>query len=263
LFLLCVLDADRDKELGQKAVAVAPVMCSDIKYFDSRFWLVSVNMAFVYMSVFTFNNVSSAFLQTRFHIPVATAGFIMVRSTQSITYATSAILGPFIGKWVDLHGHRAQLCEAYVVLLSAVIITASHISFILMPDCSGCYWVIIGFCLLGLGFAIFVSVVWPSVPFTVPEQSTGTAFGVSTSFQNCGLLVGSLYVGAIVDSTTQQNGYFWVNFSLGSCAAVSALVAVALWRVDYKEGNSLNYPEPLLVRRRPSSVSEDTRINPS
>lgn len=175
---------------------------------------------------------------------------------------TSAVLGPFIGRWVDKHGHRVQLSKAYLVIVSIGLITLALASFMAIPDCSGCYWGIFGFGLLGLGFAIYASVIWPSVPFTVPEQSSGTAFGVVTSFQNTGMFAGPLMVGVIVDGTTFQHGYFWALMLLVTCGILGLFTCLALWWVDYKSGNSLTYPNPLLVRRRPSSTTESPTKSP-
>lgn len=79
LIVLCALDAKRDKEVGDFRDFMDPVRCTDIKYFDSRFWFLAANCLFVYICVFPFNNVASIMLQERFGLNPEVSGFIMVR----------------------------------------------------------------------------------------------------------------------------------------------------------------------------------------
>ncbi len=46
-------------------------------------------------------------------------------------------------------------------------------------------------------FSAFAAVLWPSVPFTVPEDRVGVAYGLTTAIQNGGLALFPLLAAAI------------------------------------------------------------------
>ncbi|EWM22869.1 major facilitator superfamily [Nannochloropsis gaditana] len=49
----------------------------------------------------------------------------------------------------------------------------------------------------GLAYSAFAAVLWPSVPFTVPEDRVGVAYGLTTAIQNAGLALFPLMAAAI------------------------------------------------------------------
>lgn len=121
----------------------------------------------------------------------------------------------------------------------------------LIPDCDGCYWGAISLAFLGLGYSVYASVMWASIPYTVMPKTVGTAFGVATAVQNFGLAVGPLIAGALIDGTSLQDGYFWVSFSQASIFFISMGVlgiisAVMLGIVDKRNGGVLNSNDPRL-----------------
>jgi MFS family permease len=58
----------------------------------------------------------------------------------------------------------------------------------------------LGMTLLGLGYSLLASALWPMVSLIVPTQRLGTAYGFMQAIQNLGLAVVSIVAGAIVDS---------------------------------------------------------------
>ena len=49
----------------------------------------------------------------------------------------------------------------------------------------------------GLAYSAFAAVLWPSVPFTVPQDRVGKAYGLTTAIQNGGLALFPLLAAAI------------------------------------------------------------------
>jgi len=54
----------------------------------------------------------------------------------------------------------------------------------------------------GIGYSIYASAIWGSVPYVVEPHTVGTAFGLTTAIQNVGLVVAPTIVGVIKDKTT-------------------------------------------------------------
>jgi MFS family permease len=124
-----------------------------------------------------------------------------------------------------------------------------HISLILNPDCDGCYWGAISLVFLGLAVAINGAALLPSIPFTVQPKAVGTAFGIAIAGQNISFGVGPLITGALIDGTSQQDGFFWVIptqasifFITMDCLAIA--VAILLNIVDSRNGGVLNSKAP-------------------
>jgi len=60
---------------------------------------------------------------------------------------------------------------------------------------SGKWIVLLPEALLGIGYSIYASALWGSVPYVVAPRSVGTAFGLCTALQNIGLVIGPYAVG--------------------------------------------------------------------
>mmetsp|Transcript_22838 Transcript_22838/g.41039 ORF Transcript_22838/g.41039 Transcript_22838/m.41039 type:complete len:147 (-) Transcript_22838:506-946(-) len=142
-----------------------------------------------------------------------------------------AISTPLIGRFIDKKGHRTHL-----ILISTVVITLGHLSLVLMPDCSGCYWGTIGLTLLRIGFSIYGATIWASVPLTVLAKTQGTAFGVTSSAVSIGMASGPVGIGALVDNTSQQHGFISASIFLICLGTVAAFLACLLFCADNKEG---------------------------
>ena len=116
---------------------------------------------------------------------------------------------------------------------------------------------------LGLGYAIFASVVWPAIPAVVDREQLGTAYGLTTSLQNFGLFVLPLLVSVVLEAsqdgapTIDPNPYAGVELFfalLASCGVVAGLVLNA----DRVVRNVLNTPGGSLAKGwtpAPSPVS--------
>jgi MFS family permease len=54
--------------------------------------------------------------------------------------------------------------------------------------------------LCGIGYAIYASVIWGSIPYTVEPRTVGTAYGICTAIQNIGLASAPVAVSALIDT---------------------------------------------------------------
>lgn len=155
----------------------------------------------------------------------AQASYIM-----SIPYILSACLSPILGGVVDKVGGRAVVC-----FVSASTLVLVHT---LMGFATGLTPVIpmIG---QGIAYSMFAAALWPSVPYLVPKESIGLAYGVVTAVQNAGLAAIPELVAVVYESS--DDSYIPnVEVLFLSFAALGGLSALAL-----------NCVEPRLNKRHP------------
>jgi hypothetical protein len=160
------------------------------------------------------------------------AAFVM-----SEPYTISAILCPFLGASVDRWGGRATL-----IIVSAMTLTLVHASLALtaLPA----QLLLFG---LGLGYAVFASVIWPSIPLVVGRRQLGTAYGLCTALQNFGLFILPLAISFVLDLTSydtkhvDRNPYGGVEIFL-SCLGLSGVVAALMLNSQKAIRESLNAP---------------------
>lgn len=239
---LGAIDKKRDQKLGIKEKRKLPdsekMKLADLKTFGFSLWMICVNCFVVYICVSCFNNIASNFYQTRFKYSTTESGMII-----SITYAVAAILCPIFGKLVDKVGRRVIL-----IIFSACCVCSVHVMFLLTPDGDRPIYPIFYMMLLGLGYSIYASVMWASIPYLVEPKTIGTAFGVATSIQNLGLGIGPLIVGAIKEGSSKDHGYYWVTFFFVMMGLVGVASAISIYINDMRTGGILNSRDPRIAR---------------
>uniref|UniRef100_I2CPB7 Lysosomal dipeptide transporter MFSD1 n=1 Tax=Nannochloropsis gaditana (strain CCMP526) TaxID=1093141 RepID=I2CPB7_NANGC len=148
----------------------------------------------------------------------------------SIPYTISAVLSPFLGLAVDRFGRRAV-----IVTLAPLVLVGVHLSLAYWRSLSPAV-PLVG---QGLAYSAFAAVLWPSVPFTVPEDRVGVAYGLTTAIQNAGLALFPLMAAAIYKAAGSE--YIPHVELLFVYLAVVGL-AFGLWLnvLDSRAGNVLN-----------------------
>lgn len=142
------------------------------------------------------------------------------------TVATTFLFGYF---GVDRAGLRAEM-----VALGPVLLMTAHSLFLFRRSSP-----VIPLILLGLGFSMSVSALWPSVPLTVGENVAGAAFGLMTCTQNIGLTLFPIMCAAIYNAA----GHHYlpnVEIFLLGCSALAVLVGIALYLRDRRHGSKLS-----------------------
>ena len=240
--LLGAIDKKRDQKMGIKEKRTLPesekMKLADLKTFGFSLWMICVNCFVVYICVSCFNNIASNYFQTRFKYSTSESGMII-----SITYAIAAILCPIFGKLVDKVGRRVIL-----IIFSACCVCLVHVLFFITPDGDKPIYPIFYMMLLGLGYSIYASVMWASIPYLVEPKTIGTAFGVATSIQNLGLGIGPLIVGAIKEGSSKDHGYYWVTFFFLVMGLVGVASAISIYINDMRTGGILNSHDPRMAR---------------
>ena len=232
------IDKAKDRKLGIKEKTHLPesekFKFSDMKSFGTCFWLVCINCLVVYVDVSCFNNVASNYFQERFGYNSIEAGSII-----SITYIVAALLCPLFGRIVDRFGRRV-----HCIIFSAFVVTLVHVAFLLTPESNRPIYPIFYMVFLGLGYSIYASVIWASIPYLIEHKVAGTAFGTATAMQNFGLAVGPILVGLIQENTTKDGGYYWVSFFFVMVGIIGIFTSIGVFFVDMKKGGILRSSKP-------------------
>jgi hypothetical protein len=69
--------------------------------------------------------------------------------------------------------------------------------FIALAQCDRCYIGIVPMIMIGMAYSIYVSALWPMIPYVVKPQVVGTAYGLCTAIQNIGMAIGPSVIGSI------------------------------------------------------------------
>lgn len=228
--LACVflmnLDKKRDKLLGITEKHVVrdedKFTFSGMKNLGPLYWFMVLNSTMVYSSIYCFTFVSSSYYQDRFSFDSVQAGFII-----SIVFFTGMIFCPIAGIFTDKFGQKGAL-----LIISAACVGLVHCLFIWTQDSYRPILPIFYLLLLGLGYSIYTTVFWAAMSNVVQGKSLGTAFGLSFSVSNLGLVIGPLVVGYIQENTEKDHGYYWVSVFLAILALIGFISGVIVYVLD-------------------------------
>ena len=154
--------------------------CADLRRFRLPFWLLVASCLVTYMSVFPYVQTASGLLQEKYHFSADEAARLF-----GIPWFISAGLCPFLGLGIDKVGRRCVF-----IIGSSLILIAAFTTSLLLPACPGtesCYYEVAPLVLCGIGYSVYASVIWGSIPYVVEPRTVGTAYGICTAVQNAGL----------------------------------------------------------------------------
>ncbi|MDD5630316.1 MAG: MFS transporter, partial [Elusimicrobia bacterium] len=191
--LYCWMDRHGEKALGlQEAGGADRIVLADLKRFGSSYlWIILLCFTF-YSAIFPFTALSTDFFHEKWGLPLTTdqgggflaavfSDFLHMFSTapgnSSIIIFASMVLAPFVGAYVDRHGHRSLLMMAGSALMIPCYLL---LGFTRIPPFAAML-------LLGAAFVLVPAALWPAVPLVVEKDRVGTAFGLMTMLQNIGL----------------------------------------------------------------------------
>ena len=124
---------------------------------------------------------------------------------------------------------RAHL-RVPMIALGPLLLLVSHA--LLAAGGSAVSSAILPLIIMGLGFSIFVSAIWPSIPLSgVPPETVGTAIGVMTCVQAVGNAIAPLIVMAIYNHTGERYAPN-VELFFVACTLVVVVIGSALLWMD-------------------------------
>jgi MFS family permease len=220
----------KDAERGlvvHRASADEVVRLKDITQFSSAYWLVTVSCVTTYVASIPFMQVISApFLKDRLNFDTTAADPIAMTIN-----LTPAFLAPILGIIVDRYGYRPILLTA-----SSTLYLITFIGFLVYPQCDHCWSILSLYVLIGIALSVYGSVIWPCVPLVVPENITGTAFGLMTALQNSGMAVSPLVITKMHNATGEFTGPF---LYIIACVAIGLVAGISIWVIDHRGDQQL------------------------
>lgn len=210
---------------------------------NPAFWLIAVLCVLFYSAVFPFLKYASDLMVNKFGVAQESAGII-----PSLLPFGCIILTPLFGGIYDKKGHGADL-----MMLGAIILTIVHLLFA-APFIKQTWMAFVLIVLLGIGFALLPSAMWPSIAKIIPTKQLGTAMSLTFFIQNIGLwgvplLIGNILdkyciTGQIADGELIRNTY---NYTLPMLifalfGLISVLVSFGLKLLDKKKNFGIQNP---------------------
>ncbi len=190
-----VMDIRLDKSEGVEKQVVSTedeFKISDIKYIVSNlgFWYIAILCVLFYSAVFPFLFYANDLMINKYNVNPSLAGTI----TMLLPFGT-ILLTPVFGGIYDKFGKGAT-----IMIIGSIILILVH-GVLSIPSLNF-WWIATAMVIiLGVGFSLVPSAMWPSVPKIIPEKQLGTAYAVIFWIQNIGLWAIPLLLGFVLNAT--------------------------------------------------------------
>jgi predicted MFS family arabinose efflux permease len=261
LILLCIgmisffLYTMRDKKLDRSVAAQALIDGTDgdeesFKMADIWFivknkgwWYIAILCVLFYSAVFPFLKYASDLMVNKFEVNPLIAG-----SIPALLPFGTILLTPVFGNVYDRKGKGAT-----IMIIGAILLICVHTLFS-VPFLNFKPVAIALIIILGIGFSLVPSAMWPSVPKIIPEKQLGTAYALIFWVQNWGLMGVPALIGwvldkycitgtRLVDGVSIPNYNYTLPMIIFTCFGLLALIFAFLLKAeDKKKGYGLELP---------------------
>ena len=199
--IFVAMDARFDKETGEtdkvETAEEDKFHLSDIwkVLSNPRFLMIAILCVTFYCCVIRFKKFGVSILLPLFDVNLDIATVLLAM----IPFFT-ILFTPLFGALVDKVGKATTW-----MVVGAGLVLASHLIITFAPQGVAMY-AYISIALLGIGYSLVPSAMWPSVPKIVPEKNLGTAYSLIYWVQNLGMWAVPIYVGKIFTNTITEAG---------------------------------------------------------
>ena len=162
---------------------------------NPRFLKIAVLCVTFYCCVLRFKKFGVSILLPLFGVDLDIATLLLAM----IPFFT-ILFTPLFGALVDKVG-KATLW----MIVGSLLVLASHLVIIFAPRGVPAY-AYVAIAMLGIGYSLVPSAMWPSVPKIIPEKNLGTAYSLIYWVQNMGMWAVPIYVGRIFTREITQPG---------------------------------------------------------
>lgn len=186
------LDASEALVKAQEATPAEPeesFRLKDILFIitNKAWWYIAILCVLFYSAVFPFLKYATDLMIQKFMINEAWAG-----SIPALLPFGTIILTPFFGNLYDRKGKGAT-----IMMIGAMLIIFVHAIFSI-PGLDHWLIALAVILILGIGFSLVPSAMWPSVPKIIPEKQLGSAYALIFWVQNIGLMGVPALIGWVV-----------------------------------------------------------------
>ena len=191
--IFVAMDAARDREMGIVSSRGQVKEEDKFKFSDivkvltnSRFLMIALLCVFFYCCIISFKKFGTSIVIPRFDMELSSAKWVITM----IPFCT-VVFTPLFGALVD------KLGKGTIWMISgSVLVLIAHLLIAFAPE-GVPFWGYFAIAILGLGYSLVPSAMWPSVPKIVPDKILGTAYSLIYWIQNMGMLVVPIFVGRI------------------------------------------------------------------
>ena len=153
---------------------------------NPRFIMIALLCVFFYCCVISFKKFGTSIIIPRFGLDASTASVMI-----SMIAFAPVIFTPLFGALVDKVGKATTW-----MILGAVLVFCAHLIIGFAPGVH--FYGYAAIVLLGIGYSLVPSAMWPTVPKIIPEKNLGTAYSMIYWIQNMGMLLVPIFVGRIM-----------------------------------------------------------------
>lgn len=163
---------------------------SDIgKILNTRgWWYIAILCVLFYSAVFPFLKYATDLMVNKFGVEEDVAGMIPM-----LLPFGNILLTPLFGGIYDKKGKGAT-----IMIIGSLLLIFVH-AFFSIPGLNNWIFAMVLVIILGIGFSLVPSAMWPSVPKIVPEKRLGTAYALIFYVQNWGLMGVPLLIGWVLE----------------------------------------------------------------
>jgi MFS family permease len=163
---------------------------SDILFIikNKAWWYIAILCVLFYSAVFPFLKYASDLMINKFDVDPSLAGAIPAM----LPFGT-ILLTPLFGSVYDRKGKGAT-----IMMIGAALLILVHTLFSI-PALNHWIVAIVLIIILGIGFSLVPSAMWPSVPKIIPEKQLGSAYALIFWVQNWGLMGVPALIGWVLD----------------------------------------------------------------
>ena len=239
-----------DKKLDQEESDAGIASDEEFKFSDvtdiaknKAFWYIAILCVLFYSAVFPFIKFATNLIVQKFDVSDTYAGYI-----PALLPFSALLLTPVFGGISDKKGKGAT-----IMIIGSLLLIFVHTMFSI-PFLNQPVVAIILVVILGIGFSLVPSAMWPSVPKIIPEKQLGSAYALIFWIQNIGLMFIPLIIGLVLDKygiigKTLENGKtvthynYTIPMMIFTCLGLLALIfAFMLKAEDKKKGYGLEQP---------------------
>lgn len=156
---------------------------------NKAWWYIALLCVLFYSAVFPFLKYATDLMVNKFGVDEYWAGLI-----PALLPFGTIILTPFFGNLYDRKGKGAT-----IMIVGSLLLIFVHAMFSI-PMLNHFIIAIFLIIILGIGFSLVPSAMWPSVPKIIPEKQLGSAYALIFWVQNWGLMGVPALIGWILDA---------------------------------------------------------------
>ena len=199
--IFVAMDARFDKQTGEKDTVET---AEEDKFRFSDIWKVLSNPRFLMIAILCVTFYCCVIRFKKFGVSILLPLFGVNLDIATVLLAMipffTILFTPLFGVLVDKVG-KATLW----MIIGAGLVLTSHLIITFAPQGVPMY-AYIAIALLGIGYSLVPSAMWPSVPKIIPEKNLGTAYSLIYWVQNMGMWAVPIYVGKIFTKTITEPG---------------------------------------------------------